>query len=65
MLDTGILGMVVHPRRHTDVQNWCDRALLQHQVLVPEIADYELRRKLLHGGLTRSIANLDRLEVDL
>lgn len=30
------------------------------QVLVPEIADYELRRELLRSGRKRSIAVLDR-----
>lgn len=63
MLDTGVLGMVCHPRKHGDVRLWFRGVLgfRSHTVLVPEIADYELRRKLLHLGATTSLAMLDML----
>jgi len=65
MLDTGVLGAICHPRKHRDVQAWF-RSLLAHRprphdFLLPEIADYELRRKLLHLGSTASLALLDAL----
>ncbi len=66
MLDTGVLGMVCHPRRHGDVRMWLRGALgfRSHTVLVPEIADYELRRKLLQLRATASLAVLDRLALE-
>jgi predicted nucleic acid-binding protein len=35
------------------------------RVVVPEIADYEVRRKLLHSRVTAGIARLDHLEAGL
>jgi predicted nucleic acid-binding protein len=66
MLDTGVLGMVCHPRKHSDVRLWFRGVLgfRSHTVIVPEIADYELRRKLLHLGATASLAVLDHLASD-
>jgi hypothetical protein len=48
--DTGSLGLLAHPRAHTDVlacQHWA-RVLLSAGVrlIVPGIDDYELRREL-------------------
>lgn len=54
MLDTGVLGQLVHPNRQQNqpVIHWLERVLDEFadtvQVFLPEIADYELRRKLLH-----------------
>ena len=63
LLDTGVLGMVAHPQASPGIANWLT-GLLQNgtQVLVPEIADYELRRELLHQGLSESIQRLDALK---
>ena len=65
MLDTGVLGKVVHPRKHADVYDWLHRLASEHPprhvFLVPEIADYELRRKLLHIGSTAGLKRLDAL----
>jgi predicted nucleic acid-binding protein len=71
LLDTGILGRLCHPRieQHRPFTAWLTRQLERSgevSVVLPEICDYELRRKLLHlsrrnprfrDGLTR----LDRL----
>ena len=54
LLDTGILGQLCHPRRKQNqpVTLWLLKLLDEHasdvRVFLPEIADYELRRKLLH-----------------
>jgi predicted nucleic acid-binding protein len=63
LLDTGPLGMVTHPRPNRDVVEWL-RTLLGAgtTVLVPEIADYELRRELIRAKRTKGIARLDALE---
>ncbi len=63
LLDTGLLEEVTHPRCNPDIANWL-KGMLQSgaEVLVPEIADYELRRKLLHIGSAKSIRRLDDLK---
>ena len=69
LLDTGILGRLCHPRKKENrpVAAWLSQLLTgddEVQVFVPEIADYELRRKLLHliakGQATHQ--SLDRLD---
>jgi predicted nucleic acid-binding protein len=66
-LDSGPLGLVSNPRGRpvaVRCQQWArDLIAAGVQVLVPEIADYEVRRKLLHAGATSGIARLDRLKV--
>lgn len=66
VLDTGVLGMVVHPSNRNDngsCKQWL-RDLLANggEVYIPEIADYELRRSLLQIESKNSIAHLDQLE---
>jgi predicted nucleic acid-binding protein len=65
LLDTGVLGQVCHPRRYHDVRAWCRQAATAHEVLIPEVADYELRRELIRIGAQRSIDHLDELEREL
>ena len=69
LLDSGPLGMAVHPRA-TGVAQSCQtwlNALLQRgeRIAIPEIADYEVRRELLRAGLTRSVQRLDLLILNL
>lgn len=65
VLDTGVLGQVVHPRRYADVRAWLGSAVEAHEVLVSEICDYELRRELLRLGASRSLSHLDELAREL
>src|SRR5271157_141182 len=62
LLDTGSLGMVSHPRPNRDVVEWI-KNLLQSgaEILVPEIADYEVRCELLRAKKTKGIKRLDDL----
>lgn len=65
VLDTGVLGQIVHPRRYADVREWMSRAVGAHEVLVSEVCDYELRRELLRLGARRSLSHLDELSREL
>jgi predicted nucleic acid-binding protein len=66
-LDTGIVGMVANPRskpRNVQCCQWTrDLWAAGVPVFVPEICDYEVRRKLIHARSTSGIARLDRLKV--
>jgi predicted nucleic acid-binding protein len=65
-LDTGVLGMLCSPRgtlRAVMCLDW-SRALLGAGVrlFIPEICDYEVRRKLIHKDSTPSLSRLDHLK---
>ncbi len=63
MLDTGPLGRIAHPRPNHEIMNWIMGLLKANAfVMIPEIADYEVRRSLLLEGLTKSITRLDQLK---
>ena len=66
-LDTGTLGMVANPRgspRAVQCPQWARNLLASGaRVFVPEICDYEERRKLIHAGSTAGLARLDRLKI--
>ena len=66
-LDRKPLGMVANPGNNPDAvrcRQW-SRALWTAgvRIFVPEICDYEVRRKLRHIGSTTGISRLDRLKV--
>lgn len=62
ILDAGPLGRIAHPRPNADIEKWLERLLASKvTVIVPEIADYEVRRNLLLEGLTKSIDRLNQL----
>lgn len=65
-LDTGPLGMIAHPRPNSEITEWL-RDLLRAgiQVVLPEIADYEIRRELLRSHKTKSIHRLDQVKRNL
>jgi len=66
LLDAGPLSAVTHPRanRNREIKEWL-QGLLQAgcRVIVPEIADYELRRELIRAGKTKSVERLDALRL--
>jgi toxin FitB len=65
LLDTAVLGEVCHPRKYADVRSWMARAVFHHEVLISEVADYELRRELLRIESHRSLDRLDELTREL
>jgi predicted nucleic acid-binding protein len=65
LLDAGPLGLVTNPQRSRQslaCAQWL-QALVTHglRVIVPEIADYEVRRELLRAKKERGLARLDAL----
>lgn len=66
MLDAGPLGRLAHSKPKPDILAWVDAAIQSHvELILPEIADFEVRRSLLLHQLTASIAILDQLKQDL
>jgi predicted nucleic acid-binding protein len=68
-LDTGVLGLLTNPTANADAQQ-CTRWLRDciaagATVCVPEIADYELRRKLLHRDSLHALQKLDLLVTEV
>jgi hypothetical protein len=63
VLDTGTLGLLAYPRARPDAlacRQWA-KALLAAgiRVIVPGIADYELRRELIRAGKAAGLRRLD------
>ena len=69
LLDTGPLGLVSNPTAspaNDRCSHWLESMLLAGiRVVVPEIADYEVRRELLRVGKVEGIRQLDGLKVTL
>ena len=64
VLDTGTLGLLTHPQARPDALD-CRRgaqALLlgRTRLIIPGIADYELRRELIRAGKTSGLRRLDQ-----
>lgn len=63
ILDSGPLGRIAHPKANPDIITWLKSHLQSGSlVILPEIADYEVRRSLLLHKLTRSVARLNDLK---
>jgi predicted nucleic acid-binding protein len=65
VLDTGPLGLLAHSWAMPQVRE-CNRWLRAHasggtRVVIPEIADYEVRRELLRVGGARKLLRLESL----
>lgn len=65
LLDAGPLGLVTNPKhspQSTACANWLQSLITAGtRVLIPEIADYEIRRELLRANKRKGIAQLDAL----
>jgi hypothetical protein len=62
-LDTGVLGLITNPNKSQEVLDciqWGISMLnARHHLIVPSIADYEVRRELIRAGKTSGIRLLD------
>ena len=65
LLDAGPLGLATNPRRsplNVACAQWLQSLVAAGtRVIVPEIADYEVRRELLRANRLRGLARLDAL----
>lgn len=65
VLDTGPLGLVTNPKRSPQsvaCAQWLQSLITTgRRVILPEIADYEIRRELLRANKAKGIAKLDAL----
>ncbi len=65
VLDSGPLGLLSNPTATgiaREIQDWARTRITAGDVfIVPEIADYEVRRELIRAGKTRGISRLDEL----
>ena len=66
ILDSYPLSLASAPARNPDavaVADWTEDCLAAgHQIYIPEVIDYELRRELLRAGKTNSVRKLDGLK---
>ena len=69
VLDATPLGTLCHPRNPPPVmacRQWIDDLLAKgRRVIVPEIADYEVRRELIRRNSRIALGNLDQLAARL
>ena len=66
LLDSGPLGMIAHPRPNPNIAIWVMELLrCGADIVIPEIADYEVRRSLLLENLVHSVERLDELKETL
>jgi predicted nucleic acid-binding protein len=63
VVDTGTLGLLTHPRAQPAAlacRQWAQARLAAGaRLIVPGIADYELRRELIRAGKTAGLRRLD------
>ena len=64
-LDAGLMGLVTNPKlspESTLCTRWLQALIISDsRVIIPEIADYEVRRELLRANKVKGIARLDEL----
>jgi len=63
LLDTGVLGALTHPKTYGTALAWARRVVNAGSVvIIPEIADYELRRELIRRKDIQGVRRLDDLK---
>jgi predicted nucleic acid-binding protein len=66
LLDAGPLGMITNPKSSPEneaCKNWlASLAFNGVEIVIPEIADYEVRRELLRAGKERGLGRMDALK---
>jgi hypothetical protein len=67
LLDSGPLGIVISPKAASPLSQegkvWLEYLPQKgYTVMLPEIADYEVRRELIRAGKTAGIRRLDQLK---
>ena len=69
LLDAGPLGMITNPKSSPEneaCKDWVTKLASRGvDIVIPEIADYEVRRELLRAGKDRGLARLDALKAML
>jgi predicted nucleic acid-binding protein len=69
LLDTGVLGLATNPKFGSETFaciQWINQQLsLGNKVRISELADYEVRRELLHANKQRGLRKLDQFKLDL
>jgi hypothetical protein len=65
LLDTGIVGLITNPKLSPEsiaCTNWLQTlSTAGVRIIIPEIADYEVRRELLRANKVRGMRRLDEL----
>ena len=65
LLDTGIIGLITNPKLSSEsiaCTRWLQMLItVDTRVILPEIADYEIRRELLQSNKIKGIKRLDDL----
>lgn len=69
LLDSGPLGLVTNPKLSPQTiacTEWLQRLLTQNvHIVIPEIADYEVRRELIRANKQKGLQRLDALQEHL
>ena len=66
LLDSYPLGALSHPTPDINIVRWAaDCQAAGHQIYIPEVIDYEVRRELLRARKYSGVRNLDALKAAL
>jgi hypothetical protein len=69
LLDSGPLGILTNPKPsplNVECQLWLESLLLKdYRIILPEIADYEIRRELLRANKIEGINRLNKFKSKL
>ena len=69
VLDSGPVGLATNPNRSLEAQaceSWLKALVAQgHEIIVPEIIDYEIRRELIRAKKSKGLERLESLKANL